>query len=259
MIAPDATHPEGPRDRAARTKRDRTRAKLLHEAQTSFGMHGWAGSRMELVAHGARLSTATAYNHLPTKHVLIGHVSRPLVRALRAQAQRDLDAGRPVREALTDQVHALVLMTSRHRILSGAYLAACQEYAVRTHAPAAPDDELDPRAIAPMPEAIRLLVAHGQQVGELRRFPVAADISGMVTTLLLVRGVEAPHEHPEVTAELLLTVLFGALRPEWLVDDPAPVPCGPGGTRWTTGSGPPGARHPRRDTGGDAGVSGPGR
>lgn len=224
MIAADATYSDDPRDRAARTKRDRTRAKLLHEGQTAFGMHGWAGTRMEFVARRAGLSTATAYNHFPTKHVLIGHVYRPIVSPLLAQAQRDLDEGTPVRRALTDQVHALVLMTSRHRVLSGAFLAACQEYAARTHAPPRRDDELDPRAIASMPESIRLLVAHGQQIGELRRFPAAEDISGMVTTLLLVRGVEAPHERPDVTAELLLTLLFGALRPEWLVGDPAPAP-----------------------------------
>lgn len=227
MIGSDDTRSEGPRDRAARTKRDRTRAALLHAAQTAFGLHGWAGTRMEHVARSAGVSTASAYNHFPTKHVLIGHVYRPLVTALQAEAEQDVARARPVVAALEDQVRALVRLTSQHRIVSGAFLAACQEYAARVHAPARPDDELDPRAIAPMPEAVRLLVAHGQATGELHAYPCAHDISSMITTLLLVRAVEAPQEPPEATARLLLTMLFGALLPERVAHKPLDGGTGP--------------------------------
>lgn len=175
---------------------------------------------MEHIARSAGVSTASAYNHFPTKHVLIGHVYRPLVMALQAEAEQDVTLARPVVAALEDQVRALVRLTSRHRIVSGAFLAACQEYAARVHAPARPDDELDPRAIAPMPEAVRLLVAHGQATGELRAYPCADDISSVITTLLLVRAVEAPQEPPEATARLLLTVLFGTLLPERVAHKP---------------------------------------
>ncbi len=169
---------------------------------------------MEDVAAEAGVSAATAYNHFPTKHVLIGHVYRPLVAPLRLQAETDLATGRPAAEALTDQVQALVRTAWRNQMLSGAFFVACQEYAARVHAPPRLGDELDPRAIAPVPDAIRLLVARGQQTGELRGFPAADDISTAVASLVLIRAVEAPHDPPERTSELLLSVLFGALRPE---------------------------------------------
>jgi len=40
----------------------------------------------------------------------------------------------------------------------------------------------------------------------------------MVIDLLLIRAVGRPHEPPELTAELMLTLLFGALRPDLLAE-----------------------------------------
>ncbi|MGQ0574555.1 MAG: TetR/AcrR family transcriptional regulator [Pseudonocardia sp.] len=239
MSSADQPRPADSRARAARTKRDRTRAALLEAADTAFGLHGWSRTRVEDIAAAATVSAATAYNHFPTKHALIGHVFRPLVSALCAQAECDLATGRPIDQALVDQVRALVRTTSRHRTLAGAFLAACQEYAARVHAAPRVGDELDPRALAPVSDGIRLLVARGQGTGELRRFPAAEDISSMITSLLLMRVVEAPDEPPETTVELLLSVLFGTLHPERLVDPLSPTleapPGGPPGPR--TGEG----------------------
>ena len=39
-----------------------------------------------------------------------------------------------------------------------------------------------------------------------------------VTNLLLLRSMTRPHESAHETAELLLTILFGALSPERLAD-----------------------------------------
>ena len=218
MSAADATHSADSRDRAARTKRDRTRAKLLDEGQTAFGMHGWAGTRMEFVARRAGLSAATAYNHFPTKHVLIGHVYAPLLRNLRTQAYRDLAAGRPIVPALTDHLRALVRISWRHRGLTAALSAGIAEYAIRTGRPADPRDENDPRVLAPVGAVVCELVARGQHTGELRPWPSAEEIGTMLVDLLLVRAVGRPHDPPELTAELMLTLLFGALRPELLTD-----------------------------------------
>lgn len=215
----DGARSDDPRARAARTKRDRTQAALLQAADRWFGTRGWSRTRVEDIAGDAGVSVATAYNHFRTKHVLIGHVFRPLVASLRTQAEQDVDAARPVVPALTDQIGALVRIAARNRVLSGAFFAACQEYADHVHAPPRPDDELDPRVIAPLPDAIRLLVEHGQATGELRGHPAAGDISTVIVNVALLRGLEAPDEPAEVTEELLCTVLFGALRPELLLDD----------------------------------------
>lgn len=214
MSATEDAPADDPRARAARTKRHRSRAALLAAADAAFGSRGWSRTRVEDIAAAAGVSAATAYNHFATKHVLIGYVYRPLVAPLRTQAEHEVATGRPVADALTDQVRALVRTVSRNRMLSGAFLAACQEYADKVHAPPRADDELDPRALAPVPDAVRLLVARGQATGELQGFPTADDISTMIANTLLVRGVERPDEPPEVTTRLLLTVLFGAVRPE---------------------------------------------
>ena len=221
MSPADEPRPDDPRARAAQTKRDRTRRALLDAADATFGSRGWARTRIEDIAAAAGVSAATAYNHFPSKHSLIGHVYGPLIRPLLVQAERDVAAGRPVVAALEDQVRALARTTSRHRELTASLFSAVQDYTIRVEGPPDPDDEVDPRGLAPVPESLRILVAHGQRTGELRSYPSATEISAAVVNLLLLRAINRPDEPADVRAELLLTVLFGALRPELLLDGPA--------------------------------------
>jgi AcrR family transcriptional regulator len=202
------------RARAAQTKRDRTRAALLGAADPAFAARGWARTRVEDIASAAGVSSATAYNHFPTKHVLIGHVYAPLLRSLRTQAYRDIAAGRPIVPALTDHLRALVRISWRHRGLTAALAAGIADYAIKVGRPADPNDENDPRVLAPVGEVVVELIRRGQQTGELRPWPPAEEIGTMLVDLLLVRAVGRPYDPPEITAELLLTLLFGALRPE---------------------------------------------
>ncbi|WP_308194734.1 TetR/AcrR family transcriptional regulator [Pseudonocardia kujensis] len=205
------------RARAARTKRDRTRRALLDAADANFGSRGWNRTRMEDIAATAGVSPATAYNHFPSKHALIGHVYAPLVDSLVQQAEQDRRAGRPVLDALRDQVNALTRTSWRHRGLTAAFWYGVQDYlATRVGGPPDPADLGDPRTLAPVPDAILGLLADGQASGELRPYPSALEISGLIVNTLLIRAVNRPHEPPEQTAELLLTVLFGTLKPELL-------------------------------------------
>jgi AcrR family transcriptional regulator len=202
------------RARAAQTKRLRTRAALLDAADPAFATRGWARTRVEDIAKAAGVSAATAYNHFPTKHVLIGHVYAPLVRSLRTQATSDIAAGRAVVPALTDQVQALVRLAWRYRGLTAALAAASAEYAARRARPPDPTDRNDPRVLAPLPAALTDLIEHGQRTGQLRCRPAANDLATATVSVLLARVIERPHEPPEATTELLLTLLLGALRPE---------------------------------------------
>lgn len=216
MSSLEQAPPNSPRARAARTKRDRTRRALLDAATSAFGSQDWASTRMEDIAAAAGVSAATAYNHFSSKHALLGHVYGPLVRPLVGQAERDIAAHRPVVESLRDQVTALSRTSFRYRKLTASFWSAVQEYTIRVGGLPADDDAADPRTLAPVPRPLLLLVEHGQATGELRRFPPAAEISGIVVNLLLWRSINRPHEPPERTAELLLTVMFGALRPDLL-------------------------------------------
>ncbi|WP_214365939.1 TetR family transcriptional regulator [Pseudonocardia sp. H11422] len=216
MIPTNDTHSGDPRARAAQTKRDRTRRALLDAADAAFASRGWLRTRVEDVAAAAGVSSATAYNHFPSKHVLIGHVYAPLISPLVVQAERDRAADRPVVPALTDQIRALARTSWRHRGLTAAFCSAVQDYTIRAGGPPAPADDMDPRTVAPVPSTILGLIEHGQGTGQLHPYPPALEISGAVVNLLLLRAINRPHEPHEHTAELLLTVLFGSLRPEIL-------------------------------------------
>jgi AcrR family transcriptional regulator len=218
MAASDPADPGDPRARAARTKRDRTRRALLDAADATFGSRGWADTRMEDIAAAAGVSAATAYNHFPSKHMLVGAVYGPLLRPLLWEAEHDIATGRPVVDALTDQVRALGRISHRYRKLTAAFWSAVEEYTIKVSGPPDPGDDADPRTLAPMPAPLRLLIEHGQRTGELRPFPSALDVSGMIVNLLLLRSINRPDEPAELTAELLLTVLFGMLRPELLAN-----------------------------------------
>src|SRR3954454_9001638 len=121
----------------------------------------------------------------------------------------------PVVDALTDQVRALARLSWRHRGLTAAFAAAALDYAIRVRRPADPTDDADPRTLAPLPAALHRLIERGQATGELRPYPPAAEISALIVNVRLLRSINRD-EPAEVTAELLLTILFGVLRPELL-------------------------------------------
>ncbi|GAA4685485.1 hypothetical protein GCM10023215_20830 [Pseudonocardia yuanmonensis] len=217
MTSGESRRSSDARARAAQTKRDRTRRALLDAAEANFGARGWNRTRMEDIAATAGVSPATAYNHFPSKHALIGHVYAPLVHSLVRQAEQDRAAGRPVEDALRDQIHALTRTSWRYRGLTAAFWYAAQDYiATRVGGPPDPADLGDPRTLAPVPDTILGILQDGQASGELRPYPPALEVSGMIVNILLIRAVNRPHEPPEHTAELLLTVLFGTLKPEVL-------------------------------------------
>jgi AcrR family transcriptional regulator len=218
MSASEDLHADDdPRSRAARTKRDRTRRALLDAADTAFGSRGWARTRMEDIAQAANVSAATAYNHFPTKHALLGHVYAQYVKALMVQAQADIASGRHIVEAIEDQVRALCRLSVRNRALTAALWAAVTEYTNKLGGPPDPHDDADPRTLAPVPNALQALIEHGQRTGELRSYPPAGEISGILVNTLLARSVSRPREVPDATAELLLSVLFGCLKPDLLM------------------------------------------
>lgn len=213
LYSPDQDRVGTPRARAGRTKRDRTRRALLDATDAASGSRGWPVSRMEDIATAAGVSAATAHDHFPSTHALLGHLRPPLVRNLVVQAELDILAGRPVVESLHAQVTTLGRSSSRSRGPTTALWSAVQDYTIRVAGPPADDDQQDPRTPAPVPPALRLLIEHGQGTGRLRAFPSASDMTGIIVNLVLVRSIDRPNEAPAVTVELLLTVISGALDP----------------------------------------------
>jgi AcrR family transcriptional regulator len=168
---------------------------------------------VEDIAAEAGVSPATAYNHFPTKHVLIGVVFAPHVAPLLIQADRDIARRRPVLAALTDQIDALARLSYYHRGLTAAFTAAVLDYTIRTERTPDPRDDLDPRTIVPLLDPVLRLVRHGQQSGQLRPDPTAEDISSTIVNLLLVRSLNHKDEPPRTTARLLQTLMFRTMTP----------------------------------------------
>ena len=164
------------------------------------------------------MSAATAYNHFPTKHTLIGHVLGPLVRPSVDRAQQRLANGEPVREILETHIRELTAITRERRLLAVPFVEAVQEYTIKVGGPPSPTDTEDPRNLAPYPVAITRVIAHGQASGVFRSYPPAGDLGASMTNLLLLRTFTRANEDASDTAEFILTVLFAALTPQLLVD-----------------------------------------
>jgi AcrR family transcriptional regulator len=211
---PTDTSQDDFRDRAARTKRLRSRTALITAADATFSARGWTNTRIEDVAALAGVSTATAYNHFPSKHALLAAVYAPYLHTLVAQAKHAITDRRPIVAALADQVHALARLSWHHRELTAAFSAAILDYTVRVGRAPDPEDRTDPRNLTPLIQTLSPLIEHGQVQGQLQPFPPAAEISDMLTNLLLLRSINRKDERPHTTAVLLLTLLFGALRAE---------------------------------------------
>jgi AcrR family transcriptional regulator len=212
------SRPATARERAARTKRERSRRALLEAAAELFAAQGWLPTRLEDVARRAGVSTATTYNHFPTKHALISHVYAPLIAPPLERARGLLADGHDVVEVLEEHVRDLAAVTREHEALTVPFVFAVQDHSARTGRGPDPADTADPRIIAPLAQMLVELIVRGQAEGSLRPFPPGRDFATQVLNLLLLRVMNRRGEPAELTAEIVLTVLFGALRPEVLAE-----------------------------------------
>ncbi|GAA4696424.1 hypothetical protein GCM10023215_38080 [Pseudonocardia yuanmonensis] len=209
------------RDSRLRTglaRRARTSAALVAAARTMFGEQGWAETRMEDVARAAGVSVATAYNHFPSKHALIGA-------AFAAAWQEGLEEGGPepgtepdvpglpgdrTRE-LAAHLWRISHIARRHQPLTAAFACAVQEYVARVQQRPSVEASDDPRPSTRVPERIAVLLDAAQRSGELGRQREPADLAEQLTFLLFLRCFTHPEEDAAATAEMLLAIAVGVL------------------------------------------------
>ena len=198
------------------TKRYRSAAALLDAGERLFTERGWDGTRLADVAAEAGVSAATLYNHFPSKYVLIARIFAQVYAPLEQRAQRLRHSAPSVSEAVAAHVRALATLTREYRPLTAAFACAVQEYTARHGGPPVPGDDADPRVLAPIPDLLVEMIREGQESGELRGFPPAIDLGEHVTFLLFLRCFTRPFETAGESADVILTMLFGAVRPELL-------------------------------------------
>lgn len=204
---------------ADRLKRQRSRAALIEAARSLFAVHGWAGTRVEDVARRAGVSPATAFNHFPTKFALVGHVFAPVLQSV-LEAEREAEEALPTFEAIIHHIHRLAaaFRAEPNRALTVAFIGSLHEYTARVGGRPDPADPNDPRSIVPIPHRLAELIGRIQESGEARTFPAAWDLATQTTNLLLLRCLTRPGEDARDSAEVILTLLFGVLKPEVLAE-----------------------------------------
>ena len=219
-----------PRARAGATKRSRTRAALLRAATELFETRGWAGTRMEDIATAAEVSSATAYNHFPTKHAMAGAAYEPVLGPVALRVEQARTEHPPAVELLRLAIAGTAEAARARTSLTVAFVSAVQEAAaLRGGGPLDPKDRNDPRSYVPLPGIVAGVISDAQCAGDLRRFPPGEEIGATMINLLLLRVMNRRQESAAVTAEIVLTFLLGALRPELLVESgPEGRPFAPG-------------------------------
>lgn len=207
------------RQRAAETKRRRTRTALLRAASTLFSERGWRDTRLEDVAAAAHVSVATLYNHFGSRQELIGHAYAPLLDPLLKSAHHAVgDDSSDMLTEIERCVRQLAELARGHRNLTIALLAAVEEQTIKGggRTPPAADDV---RTLVPVPTPLWLLImaAHrrgvislGDDLDKAELETEAAEIATYHTNGLLVR-VLTRDESAEDTARLVLGQLLPAL------------------------------------------------
>ncbi|MBK3559783.1 TetR/AcrR family transcriptional regulator [Streptomyces sp. MBT56] len=203
------------RQRAAETKRRRTRNKLVDAAVKLFEDGGWELARMEDVAVEAGVSVATAYNHFKTKTALIEAVcSRTYMRA----------------EGFSSTIHGIPAMrvaryiafvTSQldsHPRMPPLLVALISEIERRALDPSV-DPELMPYLVRPLFEIIR----DGQRSGAFQSHINAYETAAYHIDSLVLRRVTQRAEPIQKAWGFVLGQLLPALTTQ-RQDFPDPYP-----------------------------------
>lgn len=192
------------RQRAAQTKRQRSRSAILDAATRLFEEHGWLPTTIEAIATEAGVGVATVYNHFPNKNVIAGLVFLPVVDDL-IKDPRWSDEAVPPPEALRGFVEELVYRVRERVRLTIALLEAVNDSTAR-HGTNITED--DPRYWVPLPPVFSMIIGRGQATGDFFDYPPASDAGPFFSNMLLLRVLTRPEESTTATTRLILTVLM---------------------------------------------------
>jgi len=198
----------GHRQRAAETKRRRTRAALLDAAEEVIAERGWHGTRMEDIAERSGVSLATAYTYFKNKRTIIGHIYHPYFVELSDKLNIDL-ARLPAVQALKRLVYYLSDLARQKSALTIAMLMAAREETVRDESPA--PDEPGVRKLVALTDLMITCLQRAQSNGEIPTTLPVHDIGSYHINALLLRLFINPDETAECTAELVLSQILPVL------------------------------------------------
>jgi AcrR family transcriptional regulator len=200
--------PQAARQRAAETKRRRSRTAILEAAGRLFEEHGWLPTTVERIAAEAGVGVATVYKHFPNKNVIAGLVFLPVVADL-IEDPRWRDETVPPSEALQSLIEELVYRVRERTRLTIALLEAVNDSTARHGAGITPDD---PRYWVPLPQVFTLIISRGQTSGHFLDYPPATEVGPVFSNLLLLRVLTRPEEPVAATTRLISAIVMRTLE-----------------------------------------------
>jgi AcrR family transcriptional regulator len=196
------------RQRAAETKRRRSRARLLEAAEELFALRGWHDTRMEDIAARAGVSLATAYTYFKSKRSIMGHTYRPYFLTLQEQLTVDLE-NVPAVQALERLVFNLSRLMRQKPNLTIAVMTAAREETALDNAPT--PDEPDVRQLVPLSYLMINCLQRAKEQHEIPATLPVQDIGTYHTNALLLRIFSHPDETSESTATFVLSQICPVL------------------------------------------------
>lgn len=191
------------RQRAAQTKRERSRAAILQASAQLFREQGWRPATMTEIANLAGVGVATVYKHFPNKNLLAGLVFLPIVQDL-LDSERWSDASVLPADALSEYVTLLIARSRRNYELTVALLEAVADWTARHGDNITPQD---PRYWLPFPAVMRAIIKRGQDAGNFLPSPPAIESAPLLINLLMLRVATRPAESAAASTRLVLTII----------------------------------------------------
>lgn len=201
------------RQRAAATKRERTRTACLKAARKLFLGYGWYGTRLEDIAKDAGVSPATLHNHFPSKAALIGHIYKPDVDKLIEATGVRVGYGEDPVELLKWCVFTLALVAKNQLRLTECLMAARFEQLIRSETPPSEENVFH---LVPLHEPIDQVIRAGQFAGTFKREEhdgqVTLSFGEYYTDALMMQLLR----YPNVTAKRTSGFVLGQMLPALL-------------------------------------------
>lgn len=190
------------RQRAAETKRLRTREALLEGARQMLGERSWHETRFEDIARCAGVSPATAYQYFKNKRAIIGPAFQKYYDDLRMDLEANMRETSPL-QAFEGLVHSLSRFVRERQILTINLLTATREQAVLGEA--RPAEEPDILEFVPFSSLMIDCLERAQSRGEIPVDLAVRQIGSYHANALFLRIFIDPFESAENTANLVLS------------------------------------------------------
>ncbi len=202
-----------PRERAAETRRQRSRGSILSAAEELFAQRGYRSTTVGNIASRARVSVGTLYNNFDGKPALAGMLWQPLYLQLASQVDDQLASGTDATAVLEHYLHQLMTVAVDHRSLTVSLIEALQEETMHSAESAGYDlrPEHGPKRLVMVPAVLRKIIERGQETGEFLPCPPAGDLAVFLTNAVFTQVVSQRAASAERLAGLAVVIVLRAL------------------------------------------------